>query len=153
MLGALLAGQGTDYAPTCLASALSHAIGARFHLDNGITEAVLLPHAMRFNAEATQDRLAVLASALGAHTAGSRESIAVDTVERLFTESGLPRRPREIGVREESLAVIADDVSGGWFLHQNPRPVSGRVELLGVLRQRGKGRSDQRRSTRGDGLA
>ena len=74
MLGALLAGQGTDYAPTGLASALSHAVGARFHTDNGITNAVLLPHTMRFNAPVTKERLALVADALGAHASGSPES-------------------------------------------------------------------------------
>ena len=58
MLGALLSGQGTDYAPTGLTSALSHAIGARFHADNGITNATfseiagpedLLHRAVRFS--------------------------------------------------------------------------------------------------------
>ena len=102
MLGALLAGQGTDYAPTGLTSALSHAIGARFHIDNGITNAVLLPHAMRFNAPATKERLALVADALGAHASGSPVSVAVDAVEHLFAELALPRRLREIGVKEES---------------------------------------------------
>jgi alcohol dehydrogenase class IV len=134
MLGALLAGQGTDYSPTGLTSALSHAIGARFHLDNGITNAVLLPHAMRFNAPVTNERLALVADALGAHTPGSSVSIAMDAVEHLFAELALPRRLRETGLKEESLAVIADDVSGDWFLHQNPRPVTGTAELLEVLR-------------------
>ena len=134
MLGALLAGQGTDYAPTGLTSALSHAIGARFHLDNGLTNAVLLPHAMRFNAPATLERLALVAHALGAQPSGSPLSLAVDAVEQLFAELTLPRTLREIGLSEESLTVIADDVSGDWFLHQNPRPVSGPAELLGVLR-------------------
>jgi alcohol dehydrogenase class IV len=134
MLGALLAGQGTDFAPTGLTSALSHAIGARFHLDNGITNAVLLPHAMRFNAPVTHERLALVADALGAHKPGSPVSVAVDAVEHLFAELALPRRLRETGVKEESLAVIVDDVSGDWFLHQNPRPVTGTAELLEVLR-------------------
>ena len=117
-----------------MTSALSHAIGARFHADNGITIAVLLPHAMRFNAPVTNERLALVADALGARTPGSPVSVAVDAVEHLFAELALPRRLRETGVKEESLAVIADDVSGDWFLHQNPRPVSGTAELLEVLR-------------------
>jgi len=134
MLGALLTGQGTDYAPTGLTSALSHAIGARFHLENGVTNAILLPHAMRFNAQATQERLALVADALDAHASGSPETVAVDAVEHLFDDLSLPRRLREIGVKEESLTVIADDVSGDWFLHQNPRSVSGAAEILEVLR-------------------
>lgn len=134
MLGALLAGQGTDYAPTGLTTALAHSIGARFHFDNGVTSAILLPHAMRFNAPVTRERLALLADALGASASGSPESVAVGATEHLFAELALPRRLRETGIREESLTLIADDVSGDWFLHQNPRPVSGRAEILEILR-------------------
>jgi alcohol dehydrogenase class IV len=133
MLGALLAGQGTDYAPTGMTSALAHSIGARFHLDNGLTNVILLPHAMRFNAPATRERLALVADALGAHGSGSPEAVAVDAVEHLFAELALPRRLRETGVSQESLTLIADDTVGDWFLHQNPRPVSGTAELLEVL--------------------
>lgn len=134
MLGALLAGQGTDFAPTGLTSALSHSIGARFHLDNGVTNAVLLPHAMRFNAQASHGRLALVGDALGVRASDSPESIAINAVERLFTDLALPRRLREIGVSEESLTVIADDASADWFLRQNPRSVSGKSEILEVLR-------------------
>jgi len=134
MLGALLAGQGTDYAPTGLTTALAHSIGARFHLDNGITSAILLPHAMRFNAPVTHERLALVADALGASASGSPEPVAVEAVEHLFAELSLPRRLRDIGLREESLTLIAGDAVGDWFLHQNPRPVSSTVELLETLR-------------------
>jgi alcohol dehydrogenase len=117
-----------------LTSALSHAVGARFHLDNGVTNAVLLPHTMRFNAPATQQRLPLVADALGAHASGSPQSVTVDAVERLFVDLALPRTLREIGVSEESLTLIADDVSADWFLHQNPRPIAGTADILEVLR-------------------
>ena len=54
-------------------------------------------------------------------------------MERLFADLALPRTLREIGVSEESLTLIADDVAEDWFLHQNPRPVSGSADLLEVL--------------------
>jgi alcohol dehydrogenase class IV len=134
MMGALLAGQGTDYAPAGVTSALAHAVGARFHLDNGVTEAILLPHAMRFNGPATHERLALVADALGAHAPGPPESVAIGAVERLFSALALPRRLRDIGVGEDALPVIAGDASGDWFLHQNPRPVSGSEAILEILR-------------------
>ena len=134
MLGALLAGQGTDYAPTGMTSAVSHSIGARFHVDNGITNSILLPHTMRFNASVTHERLALIADALGARGSGSPESAAVEGVERLFTELALPRRLRDIGVSEASLTLIAADALGDWFLHQNPVSVSGAEQILEVLK-------------------
>lgn len=137
MLGALMAGQGTDHAPTGLTSALAHCVGARFHLDNGITNAVLLPHAMRFNAPATVGRLALIAEALGASVSGSPEAAMADAtraIEKLFAHIGLPERLRDVGVPEEGLALLAADSAGDWFLHQNPRPVCGTADILEVLR-------------------
>ena len=91
MLGALLAGQGTDHAPTGLTSALAHCVGARFHLDNGVANAILLPHAMRFNAPATGGRLSLVAQALGTPSSDSPEAAlaaAMCAIGNLFTRIG-----------------------------------------------------------------
>lgn len=137
MLGALLAGQGSDHAPTGMTSALAHCVGARFHLDNGITNAVLLPHAMRFNAPATADRLPLVAEALGAPACDATEmalAAATRAVRNVFAQIGLPTRLRDIGVPEADLSVLAADAATDWFLHQNPRPVAGTADILEVLR-------------------
>ena len=136
MLGALLAGQGTDYAPSGLTSAMAHCIGARFHLANGVTNALVLPHAMRFNAPATGNRLALVAEILDARTHDNPESAvaaAIQAVEQLFADIGLPKRLREVGVPNEALPQLAADAAGDWFLHQNARPVKSESELLEVL--------------------
>ena len=136
MLGALLAGQGTDYAPTGMTSALAHCVGARFHLDNGVTNAVLLPHAMRFNAPATAGRLSLVAEALGAPASASPEAAVVAAtcaIQNIFAQIALPTRLRDIGVPQEALPVLAADAATDWFLHQNPRPVRGTADILEVL--------------------
>ena len=136
MLGALLAGQGTDYAPSGLTSAMAHCIGARFHLANGVTNALVLPHAMRFNAPATGDRLALVAETLSARKEDYAEAAvaaAIRAVEHLFADIGLPKRLREVGVPKNALPQLAADAAGDWFLHQNPRPVTAKSELLEVL--------------------
>ena len=133
MLGALLAGQGTDYAPPGLCSALAHVIGARFDFPNGVTNTLMLPHAMRFNSEVPRDRLALVAEALGAHD--NSVGAAIAAVERLVAGLGLPQRLRDIGVPEEALPQLAADAAGDWFLHQNPRRVSGADELTEILRR------------------
>jgi alcohol dehydrogenase class IV len=126
MLGAVLAGQGTDYAPSGLASAIAHCIGARLDRENGVTSGIVLPHAMRFNMETTQDRLPLVAETLGATDAAT-------AVEALFARLGIPRRLRDIAVARDALPRIAEDVAGDWFLHQNPRRVEGAAEVLAVL--------------------
>ena len=137
MLGALLAGQGTDHAPTGMTSALAHCVGARFHSDNGVTNGVLLPHAMRFNAPATGGRLALVAEALGAPVSDSPDAAldaATHAIRNVFAKIGMPTRLRDIGVPEEALSVLAADAATDWFLHQNPRPVAGTADILEVLR-------------------
>ncbi len=137
MLGAWLAGHGTDYAPTGLTSALAHCVGARFHLDNGVANAVLLPHAMRFNARMTGGRLSLIAEALGGPTCDSPEAAlvsATSAIETLFSRIGVPARLRDIGVTEETLPIVAEDATDDWFLHQNPRPVNGTADVLEVLK-------------------
>ena len=48
MLAALLCGQGSDYVGGGLAQALSYAAGPRSSVANGVVEALLVPHTMRF---------------------------------------------------------------------------------------------------------
>lgn len=135
MIGAFLSGHGTDYAPTGLTSALAHCIGARCHLPNGVTNALVLPHAIRFNAPATGERLLLVAELLGADVRGTRAcgEAAASATERFFAQLGLPGRLRDAGVPQDALARIAEDAFGDWFLHQNPRRVSNAGELLEVL--------------------
>lgn len=126
MMGALLSGQGTDYAPSGLASAIAHCIGARFELENGVTSGLVLPHAMRFNAPATAQRLPLVADALQAHE-------AIAAVENLLALLEIPRRLRDIGVPKDALPRLAEDVTADWFLHQNPRRVGGAAEVRAML--------------------
>lgn len=134
MLAALLAGQGTDFAPPGLNSAVAHVIGGRFHLDNGLVNAILLPHTMRFNAPVTGERLRVVADALGEHSPGAAEAVSIRAVERLMSELGIPKGLQSAGVQADALETVANDVAGDWFLRQNPRPVSGPSEVLDVLK-------------------
>jgi alcohol dehydrogenase len=136
MLGALLAGQGTDYAPPGLASALAHTLGARLNLDNGVLSGLLLPHAMRFNASATRERGLTIANALGIASERNTDAAlaaAIERIEALLATAGLPRRLRDLGVSEESLGELAEIAARDWFLHQNPRPVSTATEIAALL--------------------
>jgi alcohol dehydrogenase class IV len=86
----------------------------------------VLPHAMRFNAQATDGRLRLVAEALHA-------SDAIAAVEGLFASLKVPKRLRDIRVPKDALPQLADDIAGDWFLHQNPRRVTGSAELLELL--------------------
>lgn len=131
MIGALLAGQASDYTGGGLAQTLAHAAGPRSMVSNGIVEAILLPHAVRFNAPVTQGRLAVVANELG----GTRLEPECDEsaiVSDFLAELKLPSRLRDVGVAKESIDEIADHAMDDWTLSRVPRPVQKRdiTELL-----------------------
>ena len=121
MLAALMSGEGSDHTGGGLAQALSHAIGPRSSAANGVVEALLLPHAMRFNADVVADRLAALTELLG------------DTdIERLLEVFTVPARLRDIDVSRQALAEAADHAMDDWAITAAPR-VPDRHDVLELL--------------------
>ena len=135
VLAAVLCGQGTDHAGAGITTVLGHAIGARFATENGITNAIVLPHCIRFNAEAGQAGLQKVAAALGL-PAGHHELLAasvIDAAASLFNKLGVPSRLHDVGVRQEALMEIATTAMSDWFLRGNPRQVRDVAELQQIL--------------------
>ena len=64
-IAAVLCGRGTEQSGGGLASVLAHAIGHRSNVANGIVNAIMLPHTLRFNAPATQHSTVRIAESLG----------------------------------------------------------------------------------------
>jgi len=119
MLAAVMSGEGTDHTGGGLAQALSHAIGPRSPAPNGVVEALLLPHAMRFSAGAVADRLASIADYLGLADRSAEGVIA--EVERLLGVFEAPRRLRDIGVPADALAEAAAHAMDDWAITAGPR--------------------------------
>lgn len=136
MLAALLCGQGTDHAGGGLASVLGHAIGPRGGIANGLAQAIVLPHTMRFNASVTAARLPRIARAMGASAAQAASyppSRTIGAVEAFVRSLGVPARLRDVIPDEAILERVADDAMQDWFLHRNPR-AADRSDVLDVLR-------------------
>lgn len=133
VLAAIVCGQGTEHAGLGLCAALSHALGARALIDNGLANGILLPHTMRFNAPATQLHLGKVAEALGMHTASDPVQAAIQAVEDLLLAVKVPQRLRDAGVPREALRSVAQAAMDDWFLHLNPRPVGDEGALMRIL--------------------
>jgi alcohol dehydrogenase class IV len=108
------------------------------HIANGIINAIVLPHTMRFNAPATAGTAARIVESLpGPPADGAARALdtasAVDRLETLFGRLGIPRRLRDIGVAERDLAEIAEAAMADWFINRAPRRVAGAAELRGIL--------------------
>ncbi|MBM7063185.1 iron-containing alcohol dehydrogenase [Pseudomonas sp. UL073] len=130
LLGALLAGQAFANAPVAAVHALAYPLGGHFHIPHGLSNALVLPHVLRFNAPAAAPLYAELAPLLlGARLQpGPVEHLAEQFVAELAELSprcGLPSRLRDAGVPEAMLAQLANDAMlQQRLLVNNPREVS-----------------------------
>jgi len=139
-VAAVLCGRGTEQSGGGLASVLAHAIGHRSNAANGVVNAIVLPHTIRFNAPEIAHSVARIVEGLGATFDGGRLSLVepsqiVAVVDALFAKLSVPRRLRDIGVAREDLGSIAQVAMSDWFVSRNPRRVSNEREILAVLEE------------------
>ena len=133
VVAALLCGRGTEQGGTGVASVLAHAIGKRTQVANGIVNAIVLPHTMRFNAPVTKARSGAVLEALAAvPTAGPGQTSAA-RVEALLHSLTVPRTLREIGMVQDDLRPIAEAAISDWSIGRNARPIRDVDTLLSLL--------------------
>ena len=99
---------------------LSHQLSSEYGVHHGLGNAILLPHTMAYNLEATQEKMTRIAFTMGA-TPPSPQA-AVDAVARLIDRIGLPARLSEVGVSREGIAAMARNALDDWCHLTNPRP-------------------------------
>ncbi|OIQ49023.1 1,3-propanediol dehydrogenase [Pseudodesulfovibrio hydrargyri] len=113
LLGQMEAGYAFGNASTCLVHSMSRPLGAHFGIPHGKANAMLLATVMEFNRPAAPERFARLAEALGENIEGlgSREAgmAAVNALQAIFEETGLPARLSDWGVSEKDLGRLAED--------------------------------------------
>lgn len=136
MTAAALSGQGSEFTGGGLATGLSHALGQVAAVPNGVVEAIMLPHCVRFNVPVTASRLAVVAGHLG--LSGATTQTAGDQVADLCTgllrTLGVPVRLRDVGLAREHVSDVVDLAENDWFLSAVPRTAS-RADLEELLHQ------------------
>jgi alcohol dehydrogenase class IV len=132
LYAAHLSGLVLVHARTCLHHAICHAIGSVCGVGHGDANAVMLPHVLAFNAEATAPALARAARALGC---GSDATAFLAALQILRAEIGVPTRLRDIGVEHLALDRIASKTMGERGLYFNPRQVADAGEIRRLLEQ------------------
>ncbi|MFQ6575983.1 iron-containing alcohol dehydrogenase [Pseudomonas sp. UM16] len=140
LLGACLAGQAFANAPVAAVHALAYPLGGHFHIPHGLSNALVLPHVLRFNAEVAAPLYAQLAPLLLGERLrpGDTRSLSdqfVNELAELSPRCGLPTRLRDAGVAERSLEQLARDAMFQQrLLINNPREVS-EADALTIYRQ------------------
>jgi alcohol dehydrogenase class IV len=121
-----------------LNTATAHHIGGLYNVPHGEANAVLLPHTMRFNLDASAERQTLIAQAMGIDTGSiSVEQAglaAANAVADLCHTLGLPQRLRDVDVPEDGLEAIALATLHDRGLATNPKPINDAAPILSVLR-------------------
>jgi alcohol dehydrogenase len=136
-LGSTMAGVAFSNAGVALVHALEYPLGGALHCSHGAGNGLLLPFVMRFNMPQRIGKFARIAQLLGENTSGLAEEAAaekaVQAVERLREQIGIPLRIRDLGGREQQLPLFAEKAFAIQRLRTvNPRP-STQQDLLDIL--------------------
>ena len=123
LFGAWLCGTCLGAVGMALHHKLCHTLGGTFDLPHAETHAVVLPHAVAYNAPAVPEEMSRVARALGA-------SDAAQGLFDLAQSIGAPTSLREIGMPESGLDRAADLATQSPYW--NPRPIE-RAGLRALL--------------------
>lgn len=132
MLGALLCGI-SFHKGLGVVHSLSHALGAEGRVHHGTLNAILLPHALRFNRPSAERRMSELAAHLGLGRYGDGPSHLITLTELVLARLPLPRRLGEVeGLSKGRIADYARLAMLDHCHRTNPRPCT-EPELAGLL--------------------
>ena len=122
-----------------LSHGIAHQLGARCNVPHGITSCVMLPHIMKFNRPATEERQAFIARAIGLKVGRmSNKEAAVKASEAvlgLIRKLGLPHRLRDVGVKRDDFEALAEDTLKDPIVKTNPIPVTNTKQVLEILQK------------------
>jgi maleylacetate reductase len=138
LLGAHLAGFSLAGVTLGLHHGVCHVLGGTANVPHGIANSIILPHAIRFNADATAPQLLPAAETLGISTDGLDPlqvvEAAADKIFDLVGSMHLPQRLRDAGVKEDDLPHLAQLAFQNRTVQNNPKPVTDAAQLERLLR-------------------
>src|SRR5712692_9059147 len=114
---------------------LCHVLGGRYNAPHGMLNAIILPHAMRFNLPVAGPAYAQLAPVFGLKAADSpRTGQAVcRALTDFIRQFRLPYRLRELGIPKSDLPAVAADALQSQSVRRNPRPLRDAGDALQIL--------------------
>ena len=130
LLGACLAGQAFANAPVAAVHALAYPLGGHFHIPHGLSNALVLPHVLGFNASVAAPLYAelaplVLGDKLRLGNAMAQTEQFIGALADFSERSGLPTCLRDAGVTESMLPQLAADAMlQQRLLVNNPREMT-----------------------------
>ena len=115
-----LAGVAFNGASLGICHSMAHALGARFHLAHGRSNAILLPHVIAWNAgleaageEAALGRYVEIANMLGISAGTPKATVhgLIRQIRNLMKRIGIPEQITELGVEQEEFLHAVEDMA------------------------------------------
>lgn len=129
--GAYLAGASLANVAMGLHHGVCHVLGGTANVPHGIANAIVLPHAMRFNADVCPKELAQIAGAMGI-ARGDEPAVALDAARQTamwIKQMGLPSRLRDAGVNQNDLPKLALLAFQNKTVQNNPKKMTSVQEM------------------------
>ncbi|CVI63444.1 iron-containing alcohol dehydrogenase (plasmid) [Agrobacterium leguminum] len=157
MYGAMAAGLAFGTAGTAAAHAVQYPVGAMTHTPHGTGVALMMPYVMQINRDWCAPEIVEIGQALGLSLPqGQIEAAAdatIDAIADLFSAIGIPATLKDLGIKREQLADVAEQSLGiARLIKNNPRPLHAvAMEMLVGAAFNGdraslKAHSDQRKA-------
>ncbi|TYO94780.1 alcohol dehydrogenase [Geothermobacter ehrlichii] len=132
-----LAGMAFNNASLGHVHAMAHQLGGFYDLPHGVCNAVLLPHVERFNMTACPERFVDIAIAMGENVEGlptmEAADKALEAIQRLSRDIGIPSGLKEMGVKEEDLPILAENAMKDACGLTNPRKAT-KEEMIQIYK-------------------
>ena len=128
LLGSMFAGQAFANAPVGAVHALAYPLGGHYHIPHGLSNSLMLPTVLSFNAEVCPELYTELAAVLPG-AARSAQGL-IDWLKALIDDSGLPATLAQADIPEKALTMLAKDAMFQQrLLINNPREVDEATAL------------------------
>lgn len=102
-----------------LVHSISHMVGAEYNTQHGLTNAVILPVVLRYNAPTIADKIGPMSQAMGLQTTDFNSFH--DAICQRLDDCDIPRSLADLGVEESAIDRLAEKAHGDAATGTNPR--------------------------------
>ena len=133
----LLAGMAFHHTKLCLVHAITLPFGGIHNVPHGVSNAIVLPHAMKFMLPGAISKYVDIAVALGEDVSAISERAAaekaVEAVEQLSRDVDLPKGLSLYGIKEDELPELSQSIAENFMVPLSPR-IAKAEDILQICR-------------------
>ena len=135
-LGQYIAGMGFSNVGLGIVHSMAHPLSAVYDIPHGKACAMLLTAVLKFNAPATGEKYREVARVMGVPNVDAMDEAtyrqaAIDVIQKLADDVGIPKSLSEAGVKREDIPFLAESAFNDACTPGNPRDVS-LEEIIGI---------------------